>query len=135
MLYIDHDKHTSRWSLIFSLRESKDKGLKWSSNFLLCFRVFLRAINKFAETMNQKFLEHTNFEFQVSLRHSSWPWSRQILLRHLEAGCSITHISKHMTAHQCLWDIHSEGRWEGKFSGPKSKVLIKESPTESHMQM
>ncbi|KAG8519526.1 Dedicator of cytokinesis protein 2 [Galemys pyrenaicus] len=27
--------------------------------------VFLRAINKFAEIMNQKFLEHMNFEFQL----------------------------------------------------------------------
>lgn len=34
----------------------------------LCFfRVFLRAINKFAETMNQKFLENMNFEVQVSI--------------------------------------------------------------------
>ncbi|KFP69040.1 Dedicator of cytokinesis protein 2, partial [Cariama cristata] len=28
-------------------------------------RVFLRAINKFAETMNQKFLENMNFEVQL----------------------------------------------------------------------
>lgn len=34
---------------------------------LLFFRVFLRAINKFAETMNQKFLENMNFEVQVSI--------------------------------------------------------------------
>lgn len=38
-----------------------------SASLLFCFRVFLRAINKFAETMNQKFLENMNFEVQVSI--------------------------------------------------------------------
>lgn len=41
-------------------------------NLLSSSRVFLRAINKFAEIMNQKFLEHTNFEFQVSMRPPRW---------------------------------------------------------------
>lgn len=36
--------------------------------FAFLFRVFLRAINKFAETMNQKFLENMNFEVQVSIQ-------------------------------------------------------------------
>lgn len=45
--------------------------LTWSGDLLPSSRVFLRAINKFAEIMNQKFLEHTNFEFQVS-RKPSW---------------------------------------------------------------
>ncbi|XP_030874339.1 dedicator of cytokinesis protein 2-like [Leptonychotes weddellii] len=36
----------------------------WMAMSMVQNRVFLRAINKFAETMNQKFLEHTNFEFQ-----------------------------------------------------------------------
>lgn len=36
------------------------------------FRVFLRAINKFAETMNQKFLENMNFEVQVSIKVFGW---------------------------------------------------------------
>ena len=43
--------------------------LRWPADLLPSSRVFLRAINKFAETMNQKFLENTNFEFQVSVRH------------------------------------------------------------------
>lgn len=47
--------------------------LRWSSNRIPSSRVFLRAINKFAETMNQKFLEHTSFEFQVSVKHWSCP--------------------------------------------------------------
>lgn len=38
-----------------------------SLSLLFLFRVFLRAINKFAETMNQKFLENMNFEVQVSI--------------------------------------------------------------------
>ncbi|XP_021095427.1 dedicator of cytokinesis protein 2 isoform X2 [Heterocephalus glaber] len=37
----------------------------WMAMSMVQNRVFLRAINKFAETMNQKFLEHTNFEFQL----------------------------------------------------------------------
>ncbi|GAB1295927.1 Dedicator of cytokinesis protein 2 [Apodemus speciosus] len=37
----------------------------WMAMNMVQNRVFLRAINKFAETMNQKFLEHTNFEFQL----------------------------------------------------------------------
>ncbi|KAK2492425.1 hypothetical protein MC885_002574 [Smutsia gigantea] len=37
----------------------------WMAMSMAQNRVFLRAINKFAETMNQKFLEHTNFEFQL----------------------------------------------------------------------
>ncbi|XP_019491480.1 PREDICTED: dedicator of cytokinesis protein 2 [Hipposideros armiger] len=36
----------------------------WMAMSMVQNRVFLRAINKFAEIMNQKFLEHTNFEFQ-----------------------------------------------------------------------
>ncbi|XP_044515775.1 dedicator of cytokinesis protein 2 [Gracilinanus agilis] len=37
----------------------------WMAMSMVQNRVFLRAINKFAETMNQKFLEHTNFEVQL----------------------------------------------------------------------
>ncbi|EGW14730.1 Dedicator of cytokinesis protein 2 [Cricetulus griseus] len=37
----------------------------WMAMSMVQNRVFLRAINKFAETMNQKFLEHTSFEFQL----------------------------------------------------------------------
>ncbi|XP_059555133.1 dedicator of cytokinesis protein 2 isoform X4 [Myotis daubentonii] len=37
----------------------------WMAMSMVQNRVFLRAINKFAEIMNQKFLEHTNFEFQL----------------------------------------------------------------------
>ncbi|KAB1259387.1 Dedicator of cytokinesis protein 2 [Camelus dromedarius] len=37
----------------------------WMAMSMVQNRVFLRAINKFAETMNQKFLENTNFEFQL----------------------------------------------------------------------
>ncbi|ELR44676.1 hypothetical protein M91_20028, partial [Bos mutus] len=37
----------------------------WVAMSMVQNRVFLRAINKFAETMNQKFLENTNFEFQL----------------------------------------------------------------------
>lgn len=50
------------------------KVLRWPGDLLPSSRVFLRAINKFAETMNQKFLENTNFEFQVSVRPQSCPW-------------------------------------------------------------
>lgn len=44
------------------------KMIKFHCKFQLnyFFRVFLRAINKFSETMNQKFLENMNFEEQVS---------------------------------------------------------------------
>ncbi|XP_042527361.1 LOW QUALITY PROTEIN: dedicator of cytokinesis protein 2-like [Dipodomys spectabilis] len=37
----------------------------WMAMGMVQNRVFLRAINKFAEIMNQKFLEHTHFEFQL----------------------------------------------------------------------
>ncbi|KAM4826766.1 LOW QUALITY PROTEIN: dedicator of cytokinesis protein 2 [Thomomys bottae] len=37
----------------------------WVAMGMVQNRVFLRAINKFAEIMNQKFLEHTHFEFQL----------------------------------------------------------------------
>ncbi|KAJ8798035.1 hypothetical protein J1605_016918 [Eschrichtius robustus] len=37
----------------------------WMAMSMVQNRVFLRAINKFAETMNQKFLENMNFEFQL----------------------------------------------------------------------
>lgn len=53
------------------IRKRRERTLSWSSNLVSSSRVFLRAINKFAETMNQKFLEHTSFEFQVSVRHLS----------------------------------------------------------------
>uniref|UniRef100_F6Y0J7 Dedicator of cytokinesis 2 n=1 Tax=Ornithorhynchus anatinus TaxID=9258 RepID=F6Y0J7_ORNAN len=39
--------------------------LDWMAMSMVQNRVFLRAINKFAETMNQKFLEHMNFEVQL----------------------------------------------------------------------
>uniref|UniRef100_A0A8C5IVJ2 C2 DOCK-type domain-containing protein n=1 Tax=Junco hyemalis TaxID=40217 RepID=A0A8C5IVJ2_JUNHY len=39
----------------------------WMAMSMVQNRVFLRAINKFAETMNQKFLENMNFEVQVSI--------------------------------------------------------------------
>uniref|UniRef100_A0A8B9G5G7 Dedicator of cytokinesis 2 n=1 Tax=Amazona collaria TaxID=241587 RepID=A0A8B9G5G7_9PSIT len=37
----------------------------WMAMSMVQNRVFLRAINKFAETMNQKFLENMNFEVQL----------------------------------------------------------------------
>uniref|UniRef100_A0A4W3K9F1 Dedicator of cytokinesis 2 n=1 Tax=Callorhinchus milii TaxID=7868 RepID=A0A4W3K9F1_CALMI len=37
----------------------------WMAISMVQNRVFLRAINKFAETMNQKFLENMNFEHQL----------------------------------------------------------------------
>ncbi|XP_053574538.1 LOW QUALITY PROTEIN: dedicator of cytokinesis protein 2 [Bombina bombina] len=37
----------------------------WMTMSMMQNRVFLRAINKFAETMNQKFLENMNFEVQL----------------------------------------------------------------------
>ncbi|CAH2276722.1 dedicator of cytokinesis 2 [Pelobates cultripes] len=37
----------------------------WMTMSMVQNRVFLRAINKFAETMNQKFLENMNFEVQL----------------------------------------------------------------------
>ncbi|XP_060052998.1 dedicator of cytokinesis protein 2 [Erinaceus europaeus] len=37
----------------------------WMAMSMVQNRVFLRAINKFAEIMNRKFLENTNFEFQL----------------------------------------------------------------------
>uniref|UniRef100_A0A8B9CUW4 Dedicator of cytokinesis 2 n=1 Tax=Anser brachyrhynchus TaxID=132585 RepID=A0A8B9CUW4_9AVES len=37
----------------------------WIAMSMVQNRVFLRAINKFAETMNQKFLENMNFEVQL----------------------------------------------------------------------
>uniref|UniRef100_F6XFM6 Dedicator of cytokinesis 2 n=1 Tax=Xenopus tropicalis TaxID=8364 RepID=F6XFM6_XENTR len=37
----------------------------WITMSMVQNRVFLRAINKFAETMNQKFLENMNFEVQL----------------------------------------------------------------------
>uniref|UniRef100_A0A8D2PYM4 Dedicator of cytokinesis 2 n=1 Tax=Zosterops lateralis melanops TaxID=1220523 RepID=A0A8D2PYM4_ZOSLA len=40
----------------------------WMAMSMVQNRVFLRAINKFAETMNQKFLENMNFEVQVNMR-------------------------------------------------------------------
>ncbi|KAM4676967.1 dedicator of cytokinesis protein 2 [Discoglossus pictus] len=39
--------------------------LDWMTMSMVQNRVFLRAINKFAETMNQKFLENMNFEVQL----------------------------------------------------------------------
>ncbi|XP_053321341.1 dedicator of cytokinesis protein 2 [Spea bombifrons] len=39
--------------------------LDWMAMSMVQNRVFLRAINKFAETMNQKFLENMNFEVQL----------------------------------------------------------------------
>uniref|UniRef100_A0A8C0BIB7 Dedicator of cytokinesis 2 n=1 Tax=Buteo japonicus TaxID=224669 RepID=A0A8C0BIB7_9AVES len=39
----------------------------WMAMSMVQNRVFLRAINKFAETMNQKFLENMDFEVQVSI--------------------------------------------------------------------
>ncbi|XP_069510411.1 dedicator of cytokinesis protein 2 isoform X2 [Ambystoma mexicanum] len=39
--------------------------LDWRAMSMVQNRVFLRAINKFAETMNQKFLDNMNFEVQL----------------------------------------------------------------------
>lgn len=69
-------------------------------------RVFLRAINKFAEIMNQKFLEHTNFEFQVSRGPPGWLRAPGRVALGSHTGCSIGHVPVHSWVCPCLWGSH-----------------------------
>lgn len=59
----------SHWgcSFISSTRRTDPKTYIF---FFYLFRVFLRAINQYAEVLNKKFLDQTNFELQV--RSESW---------------------------------------------------------------
>lgn len=72
--------------------------LRWHGELLSSCRVFLRAINKFAEIMNQKFLEHTNFEFQVSIKHPRWLGG----LGRAAVASWADRSSEHTQARQCL---------------------------------
>lgn len=76
----------------------KKRERRCSSNLVSSSRVFLRAINKFAETMNQKFLEHTSFEFQVGVKcwrcsGPSWHQQADYTISHLQAHRSLAEVS------------------------------------------
>lgn len=92
----------------------------YSSNFLPSSRVFLRAINKFAETMNQKFLEHMNFEFQVSAKLPTAALADHSKIHHLQP----------VEACLCLCACPQQG-----WMGFATEVSVDLSPTEPPVQL